>query len=87
MRLTGVRTSSRAKRLHESLVPKLAALANENDAHAFGHLDQDERTFLRATLKVSAMSRRSRHPEGRERAYRSRSFARAGLAHRVATGT
>jgi DNA-binding MarR family transcriptional regulator len=33
------------------LVPKLAALADENDDEAFGHLDQDERASLLATLK------------------------------------
>jgi len=33
------------------LVPKLAALADENDAKAFGHLDHDQRAFLLATLK------------------------------------
>jgi DNA-binding MarR family transcriptional regulator len=33
------------------LVPKLAALADENDAEAFGHLDQEQRAFLLATLK------------------------------------
>lgn len=33
------------------LVPKLAALADENDAEAFGHLDQEQRAFLFATLK------------------------------------
>jgi DNA-binding MarR family transcriptional regulator len=33
------------------LVPKLAALADENDARAFGHLEQEQRAFLLATLK------------------------------------
>ena len=33
------------------LVPKLAALADENDAEAFGHLDRDQRRLLLATLQ------------------------------------
>jgi DNA-binding MarR family transcriptional regulator len=33
------------------LVPKLAALADQNDAETFGHLDADERAQLLATLK------------------------------------
>jgi DNA-binding MarR family transcriptional regulator len=33
------------------LVPKLAALADENDAEAFGHLDPAQRASLRAMLK------------------------------------
>lgn len=33
------------------LVPRLAALADENDAAAFAHLDQGERARLLATLK------------------------------------
>jgi DNA-binding MarR family transcriptional regulator len=33
------------------LVPKLAALADENDAEAFGHLDQEQRALLLVTLK------------------------------------
>jgi DNA-binding MarR family transcriptional regulator len=33
------------------LVPKLAALADENDAEAFGHLDQAQRASLLATLE------------------------------------
>jgi DNA-binding MarR family transcriptional regulator len=33
------------------LVPKLAALADENDAQAFGHLDQEQRSFLLMTLE------------------------------------
>jgi DNA-binding MarR family transcriptional regulator len=33
------------------LVPKLAALADENDAEAFGHLDPEQRAFLLTTLK------------------------------------
>lgn len=33
------------------LVPKLAALADENDAEAFGHLDPAQRAVLVATLK------------------------------------
>jgi DNA-binding MarR family transcriptional regulator len=33
------------------LVPKLAALADENDAQAFGHLGREQRAFLLATLK------------------------------------
>jgi len=33
------------------LVPKLAALADENDAQAFGHLDQQQQAFLLATLR------------------------------------
>lgn len=33
------------------LVPKLAALADDNDAAAFGHLDPGQTTALRATLK------------------------------------
>jgi DNA-binding MarR family transcriptional regulator len=33
------------------LVPKLAALADENDAAAFGHLDRARRASLLATLK------------------------------------
>lgn len=33
------------------LVPKLATLADENDAEAFGHLDPAQRTLLFATLK------------------------------------
>ncbi len=36
------------------LVPKLAALADENDAEVFGHLEQDQRTSLRETLKTIA---------------------------------
>lgn len=34
------------------LVPKLAALADENDAEAFGQLDQEQRAFLLTTLKA-----------------------------------
>lgn len=34
------------------LVPKLAALADENDAEAFGHLDPEQRASLLATLKA-----------------------------------
>jgi len=34
------------------LVPKLAALADENDAEAFGHLDPARRAALLATLKA-----------------------------------
>ena len=37
-----------------SLIPKLAALADENDAEAFGHLEHEERESLRATLKAIA---------------------------------
>lgn len=33
------------------LVPKLAALADENDADAFGHLTAEQRTTLLSTLK------------------------------------
>jgi len=33
------------------LVPKLATLADENDAEAFGHLAEDQRASLLATLK------------------------------------
>lgn len=33
------------------LVPRLAALADENDAAAFGHLSEPERAALRATLR------------------------------------
>jgi DNA-binding MarR family transcriptional regulator len=33
------------------LVPKLAALADENDAEAFGHLEPAQRALLFATLK------------------------------------
>lgn len=33
------------------LVPQLAALADENDAQAFGHLDRAQRASLLATLK------------------------------------
>jgi DNA-binding MarR family transcriptional regulator len=33
------------------LVPKLAALADENDAEAFGHLDEGQRAQLFSTLK------------------------------------
>jgi len=33
------------------LVPTLASLADENDAEAFGHLDGEQRAFLRATLE------------------------------------
>jgi DNA-binding MarR family transcriptional regulator len=33
------------------LVPKLAALADENDAEAFGHLEPEQRASLLATLK------------------------------------
>jgi len=33
------------------LVPKLAALADENDAEAFGHLQPEERAVLLATLQ------------------------------------
>lgn len=33
------------------LVPKLAALADENDAEAFGHLEPEQRAFLLTTLK------------------------------------
>lgn len=33
------------------LVPKLAALADENDAEAFGHLAPEQRALLLATLK------------------------------------
>lgn len=36
------------------MVPKLAALADENDADAFGHLDQAQRTSLLTTLKQLA---------------------------------
>jgi len=36
------------------LVPLLAALADKNDAEAFGHLDQKQRTSLLATLKMVA---------------------------------
>jgi DNA-binding MarR family transcriptional regulator len=36
------------------LVPKLAALADENDAEAFGHLEREQRASLLATLKVVA---------------------------------
>lgn len=36
------------------LVPKLAALADENDAEAFGHLEQDQRAFLLTTLRAIA---------------------------------
>lgn len=36
------------------LVPKLAALADENDAEAFGHLDPSQRTSLLETLKAIA---------------------------------
>jgi hypothetical protein len=32
-------------------VPKLAALADENDADAFEHLGQEQRAFLLVTLK------------------------------------
>jgi DNA-binding MarR family transcriptional regulator len=43
--LVALKTSGRR------LVPKLAALADENDAEAFGHLDQAQRASLLATLK------------------------------------
>lgn len=48
---------SRAQRLSlkpagRRLVPRLAALADENDAQAFGHLDQAQRARLLATLKA-----------------------------------
>lgn len=33
------------------LVPKLAALADENDAEAFGHLNADQRAMLLSVLK------------------------------------
>ncbi len=54
-----VRSDTRDARAHvlflrvsgRRLVPKLAALADENDAQAFGHLDPDQRTFLLTTLK------------------------------------
>jgi DNA-binding MarR family transcriptional regulator len=36
------------------LVPKLAALADENDAEAFGHLDPEAREALLSTLKAIA---------------------------------
>ncbi len=36
------------------LVPKLAALADENDAEAFGHLAQEQRATLLATLEAIA---------------------------------
>ncbi|MBK8412343.1 MAG: winged helix-turn-helix transcriptional regulator [Sandaracinaceae bacterium] len=36
------------------LVPRLAALADQNDAEAFGHLDADERAALLATLQRMA---------------------------------
>lgn len=36
------------------LVPKLAALADANDAEAFGHLDREQRDALLATLKSVA---------------------------------
>jgi DNA-binding MarR family transcriptional regulator len=47
---------SRAQRLSletsgRRLVPRLAKLADENDAQAFGHLDQAQRAMLLATLK------------------------------------
>ncbi len=35
-----------------ALVPKLAALAEENDAEAFGHLGEEERARLLTTLQV-----------------------------------
>lgn len=46
----------RAQRLHltregRALVPKLAALADENDAEFFGHLSDAERRALEATMK------------------------------------
>lgn len=34
------------------LVPTLAALADDNDAEAFGHLDPDQRASLLATLRT-----------------------------------
>ena len=36
------------------LVPKLAALADENDAEAFGHLEQNQRALLLTTLQELA---------------------------------
>lgn len=36
------------------LVPVLAALADENDAEVFGHLDRDQRVALRETLVAIA---------------------------------
>jgi hypothetical protein len=33
-------------------VPTLAALADENDAEAFGHLEPDQRASLLATLRA-----------------------------------
>ena len=39
------------------VVPTLAALADRNDAEAFGHLSQDDRAFLLATLKSIAERR------------------------------
>jgi DNA-binding MarR family transcriptional regulator len=38
-------------RAGRALVPKLAALADANDAHFFGHLPAGEREALRATLE------------------------------------
>jgi DNA-binding MarR family transcriptional regulator len=38
----------------QQLVPKLARLADENDAEAFGHLTQEQRGSLLATLKMIA---------------------------------
>jgi DNA-binding MarR family transcriptional regulator len=36
------------------LVPKLAALADENDAETFGHLSAEQRATLLSTLKLLA---------------------------------
>jgi DNA-binding MarR family transcriptional regulator len=34
-----------------ALVPKLSALADQNDAEFFGHLNRDERTMVETTMK------------------------------------
>jgi DNA-binding MarR family transcriptional regulator len=57
--LIEVRGNARDARAHvvtlcasgRRLVPKLAALADENDAETFGHLDAEQRAFLLSTLK------------------------------------
>jgi DNA-binding MarR family transcriptional regulator len=57
--LVSVRSDSRDGRAHlvtlnasgRRLVPTLAALADENDAEAFGHLEPEQRASLLATLR------------------------------------
>lgn len=44
------------------LVPQLAALADENDAHFFGHLDARERDALMTTMRGLAESHRIKSP-------------------------